>query len=246
MRKIIFNENIIEIDEGLYFGKGVFETILVKNNIIFLKEHLERLKFAVSEMNMEPLEIKELEDYILKMKIKNVALKITVTPKNIIISTRNIPYKDEDYKKGYKLRLSKVIRNSTSRLTYIKSTCYIENILEKEEALKFNYNDVLFINEKGYLTETSCANIFLVKNEEIITPKLKDGLLNGIIRKWIIDNYNVKERSIEYSELSTFDEIFITNSLMGVMHVVKIDELTFNKNRISSKIRANYERLVQN
>ena len=63
-----------------------------------------------------------------------------------------------------KLTFSKVRRNSTSRLCYIKSTCYIENIIEKENAKKLGYDDAIFLNENGYVTETSCANIFIVKN----------------------------------------------------------------------------------
>ena len=67
------------------------------------------------------------------------------------------------------LTVSKVRRNSTSRLCYIKSTCYIENLIEKEEAKKKGFDDVIFLNENGYITETSCANIFIVKNNEIYT-----------------------------------------------------------------------------
>ena len=97
-----------------------------------------------------------------------------------------------------KLTISKVRRNSTSRLCYIKSTCYIENLIEKENAKKIGYDDVIFLNENGYVTETSCANIFIVKNKEIFTPKVEDGLLGGIIRKRIMENCKVQEKKYYY------------------------------------------------
>lgn len=227
MRQIIFGEDKIFMDEGLFFGKGVFETILWREEPIFLNEHITRLKKGMDRIGLLPLEEEMLREYLAKLNIKNKGVKITVTPLNIIITEREIPYKEEDYNKGMTLTISKVKRNSTSLLSYIKSTCYIENLIEKENAKKMGYDDVLFLNEKGYVTETSCANIFVVKNNEIFTPKVEDGLLEGIIRRKIIENFKVKERSITLEELKNSDEVIITNSLMGAMSIKKIDDIKY-------------------
>ena len=229
MRKIIYGEDKIFIDEGVFFGRGVFETILWKDRPIFLNEHLERLKESMEQIGLLPLEEKILREYLDKLSIKNKAVKITVTPLNIIITQREIPYKEEDYNRGMKLTISKVRRNSTSLLSYIKSTCYIENIIEKENAKKIGYDDVIFLNENGYVTETSCANIFIVKNKEIFTPKVEDGLLDGIIRKKIIEEFQVQEKSITLEELKKSDEVIITNSLMGAMSIKKIDDIKYER-----------------
>lgn len=239
MRTIIYKEEKSYIDQGVYFGKGVFETILWLDKPILLKEHLVRLSKALLKMNMKSLE-EELIEYIKKLPIKNKAVKIIVTDLNIIISERDIPYKEEDYETGVSITLSNVIKNSTSRLTYIKSTCYYENILEKEAAINKGFNDVLFLNEKGNITETSCANIFIVKDNKIYTPTIEDGLLSGIIREWIISNFDIQEKTLTLSELRNCDEIFITNSLVGIMTVNKIDKYTYNKRNISDFIRSSY------
>ena len=223
MREIIYGEDKIRIDDGLFFGRGVFETILWKDSPVFLEEHLERLRTSMLKIGLIPLEEDILREYLDKLSIRNKGVKITVTPLNIIITQRDIPYRDEDYNRGMKLAISKVQRNSTSRLCYIKSTCYIENLIEKENAKKIGYDDVIFLNENGYVTETSCANIFIVKNKEIFTPKVEDGLLDGIIRKRIMEEFKVQERSITLEELKESDEVIITNSLMGAMSVKKIN-----------------------
>ena len=223
MREIIYGEDKINVDEGSFFGRGVFETILWKDSPVFLNEHLERLRTSMLEIGLIPLEEDILREYLDKLSIRNKGVKITVTPLNIIITQRDIPYRDEDYNRGMKLIISKVQRNSTSRLCYIKSTCYIENLIEKENAKKIGYDDVVFLNENGYVTETSCANIFVVKNKEIFTPKVEDGLLDGIIRKRIMEEFKVQERSITLEELKESDEVIITNSLMGAMSVKKIN-----------------------
>ncbi|OOM73435.1 aminodeoxychorismate lyase [Clostridium puniceum] len=229
MREIIYEEDKIHVDEGLFFGRGVFETILWKHHPVFLNEHLERLKASMVEIGLLPLEEKELREYLDKLCIKNKGVKITVTPLNIIITQREIPYKEADYKRGMKLIVSKVRRNSTSRLCYIKSTCYIENLIEKENAKKIGYDDAIFLNENRYITETSCANIFIVKNKEIFTPKMEDGLLNGIIRKRIMKEFKVQERSITLEELKESDEVIITNSLMGAMSIKKIEDIKYDR-----------------
>ena len=138
-----------------------------------------------------------------------------------------------------KLTLSKVSRNSTSRLCYIKSTCYIENLLEKEEAKKKGFDDVIFLNEKGYITETSCANIFIVKNDEIFTPRITDGLLDGIIRRKIIENFKVQEKSITFEEMSKSDEVIITNSLMGAISVRKVEDIKYNNEKFGEMFNKN-------
>nr|WP_312290785.1 aminotransferase class IV [Clostridium chromiireducens] len=228
MRNIIYNEDRILVDEGVFFGRGVFETMLWKNEPVFLDEHLNRLKSAMTQINLLPLEETMLREYLSKLNIKDKVLKITVTPLNIIITERELNYKVEDYDRGMSLTISKVRRNSTSRLCYIKSTCYIENLIEKENAKKIGYDDVIFLNEKDNITETSCANIFIVKNNEIFTPRLEDGLLNGIIRAEILKEFKVIEKSITLEELKKSDEVIITNSLMGAMSVKRIDDIKYD------------------
>lgn len=246
MRKIIYNEEKAIIDEGIYFGCGVFETIYWGDKPLFLDEHLDRLSESVEKLNMEELEIDKILEFFDTLNIKNKAVKITVTPCNIIISQRDIPYDDSCYNKGVTLCTSNVCRNSTSIMAYIKSTCYYENIIEKEKVVEKGYNDALFFNEKGSLTETSCANIFIVRNDMIFTPRISDGLLDGIIRRWIIKNFNVIEKTLTYKELEECDEVFISNSLMGVMSVSKIDEISYSDRKVCNIIRNSYEKLRQN
>ena len=240
MRKIFYNEEKILMDQGVFFGKGVFETIHCAKEPSLMEEHLKRLKYSMDVIGLEPLEEEMLREFLKSIPRKNKALKITVTPLNIIITEREIPYKEEDYKTGFKLNFSKVRRNSTSNLTYIKSIGYLENLLEKEKATKLGFNDTIFLNEKGYITETSCSNIFLIKNNEIFTPRVQDGLLNGIIRGWIVENCEVFEKSITIKDIEECDEVFITNSLMGIMPIVQIENMKYNSTNYTKIIRKKF------
>lgn len=245
MRRIIYKQGEAILDEGIFFGKGVFETILFLEKPIFLKEHIERLKNGMKELGLEELEEEMLLDYISLNFIKNKAVKILVTPQNIIITERKIPYTEQDYIEGSSLKLSRVRRNSTSMLCYIKSTNYIENIIEKNKAKEDGFKDVLFLNENGYLSETSCANIFIVKNDKIYTPKVSCGLLNGIIRMWVVKNFPVIETELTLDDLKNADEVFITNSLMGIMQVKKFEDIEYNNNETIKNVQLAYQEAIQ-
>ena len=245
MRKIIVEGEVVNLDNGLFFGQGVFETILVNNSLVFLDYHLKRLEEGLKVLSLEPFyEKEEALKLIKKLSLKDKVLKITVTDKNVIITTREIPYKISDYEKGFKLKTSSVLRNSTSILPKIKSTNYIENIIEKKKAVLDGYDDVVFYNEKGYLCETSTSNIFCIKNDKIFTPKLENGLLNGTVRNFIIENYDVEETFITKDNLRKMDEVFVTNSLFGIMKIKCIDEIRFNKTIFTDKIRENYNKII--
>lgn len=92
--KVYKGESKIDIDEGIFFGKGVFETILILEKPVMLKEHLKRLNTSLKKLSIDKeINYDEVVDIIKKDNIKNKALKITITPKNNIISLRDIPYK---------------------------------------------------------------------------------------------------------------------------------------------------------
>lgn len=245
MREIIVYSDTIKLDNGVFFGQGVFETILFGEVPYFLDFHINRLKRALEVLEMKPLiEENEILEYINKLGIKNKVLKITVTDKNIILTTRDNTYTKEMYRKGFSLKISKVLRNSTSILPRIKSTNYIENILERRNGAKEGYDDVIFFNEKGYLCETSVSNIFCIKDKKIYTPSCSNGLLNGTIRDWVIKNFDVTECDITIKDLKNMDEVFVTNSLIGIMRIKSIEESQFNKHVITKGISNKYKKHI--
>ena len=244
MRKVIYDNDIISIDSGVFFGRGVFETILVKTMPIFLEEHIQRLNKSIIELELgELIYIEEVIKFINQHNIKNKALKITVTEKNLIYSIREIKYKDNDYQKGFKVGISKVLRNSTSRIVGFKTLNYLENIIEYEICQRNGLNEAIFFNEQGYLCEGCTTNIFIVKNGKIYTPKIECGLLPGVVRKWVIDNFDVIETKITKDELLNSDEVFLTNSLVGVIKVSEIENKLFDS-KLIVKIKEQYDKAI--
>jgi 4-amino-4-deoxychorismate lyase len=241
---IIVNGKItdnVKVDSSFFFGRGIFETILVKEKPILLEKHIQRINKGAEDLHInKKISIDEVVALIRDFNIENTAMKIVLTEENVVITTRQIPYTKEQYERGFKITLSDVLRNSTSRLNFVKSVNYIENILEKEKAAQKGFNEVIFLNEKGKLTEGSCTNLFFIKDGEIFTPHLKCGLLDGIVRQWIIENFQVNQGEYDLENLYQADEIFLTNSLMGVMSVYSFNNNAYLQNKKTKKIQRKY------
>lgn len=247
---IVLNGDLLEdekiiLDSGFYFGRGLFETMLIKENPVFLDEHLDRINKGLKFIGLNKIiSSREVIKAVLKLKCKNNVLKLVVTEKNTIFTARKNNYVDEHYKKGFSINISNVRRNEHSSLTYLKSMNYLENILEHEKCISEGYNEVLFFNTKGSLTEGSTSNIFFVKNGRIHTPKVECGLLEGTVRKYIIDKYNVVEGEFIKEDLLNSEGIFLTNSIMGVMKVSEVCGIKFKDNNIIKNICKDYNNYI--
>ncbi|MCC0640278.1 MULTISPECIES: aminotransferase class IV [unclassified Clostridioides] len=224
------------------FGIGLFETIKVKDGIaIDLNTHIDRMLNSITCLDLninyeKRFLIDEIIKYIKKENIINKALRITVFDEGYNISIREIPYNKEAYNKGFKLTISPIVRGD-SLIYRHKTTNYFENIYTKNIANKNGYNDGIFINSDGVILECSMSNIFFIRGSKVYTPSSKLPILNGTIKKRIIkicDELHIElmENEINISEISSFDFVFVTNSLMGAMKVTEIDKTEFGRENI--------------
>jgi branched-subunit amino acid aminotransferase/4-amino-4-deoxychorismate lyase len=110
----------------------------------------------------------------------------------------------------------------------MKTTSYMENIIAREQALAAGSDEVLFLNEKGHLTEGTVSNMFLVTPAmSLVTPPVKSGLLPGITRKFVMElaakqGIKVIEADVSLNELRHFSEAFLTNSIIEIVPLVSL------------------------
>lgn len=108
---------------------------------------------------------------------------------------------------------------------------YVNSCLAKQEALDSGCHDCIFLNQFGYVSELTAANIFIVKNGVVITPDPASDILEGITRRSIIElargsDINVIERKVALTELYTADEIFASGSSTFIAPVIEVDGRT--------------------
>jgi branched-chain amino acid aminotransferase len=105
---------------------------------------------------------------------------------------------------------------------------YVNSALAKSEAVQNGYDEAIFLDGRGFVSEGSAENIFLVRNGEIITPSIGSSILEGITRRSLIKiasdlNYKVIERDVARSELYIADEIFFSGTGVQVAWVKEVD-----------------------
>jgi len=130
------------------------------------------------------------------------------------------------------LRLSTVVDKAWPRGSHIKTGVLGKRGILIERACSAGFDDVLWVNSDGEISESTWANIFLIGRTgdlvEVATPPPASGILLGVTRQRImelltISKIPVTERVITLDELPRFDEGFVTSSIRGIRPLVQID-----------------------
>lgn len=85
------------------------------------------------------------------------------------------------------------------------------------EAKESGLDDLIVLNERGELVESISSNLFLIKNEKLYTPPLSSGALSGVLRRVIMDQFDVDDsKALTMDDVKEADELFTTNSIAGI------------------------------
>ncbi|UCH51979.1 MAG: aminotransferase class IV [Chloroflexota bacterium] len=260
-------------DHGLLYGYGAFETMRSYGGTIFrLDHHLARLQHAAETLNiatkLTAFDLKKACPDLLKANnLTDARVRLTVTAgegdmvpnpdtcKDItvfIAAKKFVPQTPETYQRGYSAILSSNRRNSQSPLSKLKSTSYLENFLARQEARVAGVNEVVLLNEKGFVAEGSATNIFLVSQEMLITPPLESGVLPGITREAVLELAQKMGiiplvRQVELSELHKADEAFLTSSTIEIMPLTRLDNKPIGSGKpglLTQRLMSSYKELV--
>ncbi|MDN3511388.1 MAG: branched-chain-amino-acid transaminase [Candidatus Jettenia sp.] len=263
-------------DHGLLYGDGVFEGIRAYNGKIFtLNQHLDRLYDSATTISLKiPLTKDEMAHAIKKtMEANNltdsyIRLVVTrgvgklgldpnkcATPQVIIITDTIELYSKTLYEKGLDIVTVTTIRNHFSALDpKIKSLNYLNNILAKLESIQAGAGEALMLNKDGYVAECAGDNIFIVKNNTLLTPPESAGILIGITRNIVMElateiGIQVKEELMTRYDLYIADECFLTGTAAEIIPVVRIDGRiigTGKPGKVTLSLLKKYQDLTKN
>lgn len=238
--------------EGFNYGYGLFETMkIVNGNICFMEEHFNRLKKGCNELNLKlEYSLYTLGEYanelISACNMMSGSIKILYAKDNdkynLLMTTNKNKYTLDKYKKGFSICIASSKRNPYSKLTYIKSNNYLDNLLEKDIANNNGYDEAVFLNTNDDLSEGTYTNIFFVRGSYLYTPSISCGILPGIMRDKVVYLADMLKMKIEIGQFNIDDifkarEIFLTNSLMEIMPVWKLENKKFDlTNNIATQL----------
>lgn len=189
-----------------------------------------------------------------------------------LMTTRLNPYSEEDYARGFALRTAIDARRSGGARE--KVTSYLDEILARRQARANGFDDTLWVSAEGMVYEGAATNLFAVIEGRLATPPLASQLIPGIARAEILHRFSnyarnheltrndamsheaigataledlvlgADERALTLAELRGADEVFVTNAVLGVMPVSRIDETVFplRHNGIVTRLRVAFER----
>ncbi len=260
-------------NRGLRYGDSLFETFRVINNtIIFWEDHYLRLMASMRILRMEipmTFTMEFLEKEILKtissnsMTASSVRIRFTVFRNNgglYTPETNEISYGIESNKidspfyllkeHHYQVELFKDFYVNADLMSTLKTNNKIINVVGSIFAKENDYENCILLNADKQVVEVLNGNIFLVKGNTVTTPPLKSGCLNGIIRKKLmgilekVEGYTLVEASISPFDLQKADELFITNSIIGIQSITKYRKKEF-KNDVAKDLVGKLNALVR-
>jgi len=246
------NEATVSVmDRGFLFGDGVYEVIPVfANKLLRFNEHIQRLQNSLRRVSLSnPHSTEEWAEIFTSLLEKNsgddraVYLQIsrgTYEKRDLAINTNYPPT-------IFAMVLQvvapdiEVLSAGISVITVddfrwhacdIKSTSLIANVMLKQQAVDANVDDAILIRN-GVVTEGTASNVFLVKDNALLTPPGGRQLLPGITRDLVIeiaenDGIIVEQREINENELYTADEIWMTSSTREIAPVISLNGNTVN------------------
>lgn len=240
-------DSALGIDDRIFLGEGLFETLKVDSSkpcSAYL--HWQRLSHSAKQLGIPfDLSFDDWFDYLVaQIKHDNLyhgGIKAILSggsaPRGLtkqgkisqlIFQTFNYAFSEQPAR----LISAPWLRDEANPIYRLKTVNYLETILARRHAQLLGADDVLFFNTRHYVTETSCANLFLIKNNDVLTPGLEHGVLPGVTRSRLLSlcqqaQVNCIETDVSKSMLGTADAVFITNSLQGIREVHSLDDVVF-------------------
>lgn len=267
------------LTHALHYGTGVFEGIrcykTIHGQAVFRSpEHIQRLldsgkiyfmnirysKEQLQEAVIDTIKANKIEECYIRLIAYYGYGKMGVNPMPNKVSVAIALWKWDEYLRsdnlnyGVRMMVSSWARiDGRSMPVHAKATAnYANSALARVEALKSGFDEAIMLNTNGMVVEASAENIFIVKDNVLITPPIMSGALNGITRDSILtlarDNrISCEIRDISRDELYLADEVFLTGTAAEIKPVVEIDNRTISYGKtgaISQRLKMLYESTV--
>lgn len=234
---------------AIQFGEGLFETILVQNGkIIFASEHLDRLFNSLSffgwSVSLNKSDFMDtMQQVIEKAEWDFGRLKVMVLCRGELGDLFSTEYRSTDtiflyseIRPGGKkkaVRLKTISISGRSDFYSHKLIRYVESSYYLKKAKHKGFDQILYVDERNGVLESSVSNIFFLKGNHLFTPSLELPILPGVTRAKLISLWKelgnkVIEEKIELKCCESFDSCFLTNSTGGIHLVSHLGEFFYN------------------
>jgi branched-chain amino acid aminotransferase len=258
-------------DSGFLYGAGLFETMRSYNGVIFsLNDHLDRLFFSAHSLSIEnSYDKKIITDAIYKVlktnKLKDARLRLTLTGGPIsqadeqrkatllITATEIQPYPPEYYRNGVLVVLCPFRQNVSEPIYRHKTINFFSRMIALKLAHQKRAAEALWFTVDNRLAEGCISNVFLVKDSVLYTPPIETPVLAGVARKTVCqialkNSIKLVEKDLSIDDLLAADEIFLTNVIMQIMPVSRVEKHTVADGKVRSmtkKLQKKFDEFIK-
>lgn len=237
-------------DDRIFLGEGLFETLRVVNNKpCYPKAHWQRLKKAASFLGLAldvsfEVWLEKLNECIKLHALQEGGIKAILcsgrAPRGLSARSKETSLTliaFQYIRNSQPLSLLSVpwLRDAKNPIYQLKSINYLEAIIARRHAEAAGVDDALFFNFQHHATETTIANFFIIKNDQLLTPALHCGVLPGILRERLLclgkkQGIHCFELELLKADLLQADAAFTCNVLQGIRPIRALDNHVLNVN----------------
>jgi branched-chain amino acid aminotransferase len=253
-------------DSGLSHGAGLFETLRTYAGRPFrLDAHLARMRRSAERLSIPcPWDDGELRHALTRLlqinELADARVRITITPGNVregvsgeaprpsmlIAAQKMEPYPTDLYRQGMTVCISSFRLSRTDPLAGHKTVSYFPRLLALREAQRKQCGEALWFTTDNQLAEGCISNVFLVRGETGFTPPIDTPILPGIAREVVLEcaealRVAVEQRPLTIDDLLAADEVFLTNSIMEVMPICRVERHAVGDEKVGEITRRLHE-----
>ncbi len=261
-------------DGGWLHGAGLFETMRAENGRIFrLESHLERLRRSAEKL-LRPIQRADLPsqdefgELLKRNGLKAARVRLTVTAQEArkqegkeardeltvcVTATRLEGYPAGLYESGVRAAICDFRQSPSDPTAGHKTTGQLPRLLGLREATRAGCMEALWFTPTNELAEGSISNVFVVREGVVKTPPLDTPVLPGIARGVVLSiakqiSIEAREVRLTINDLLDADEVFLTNAIMQVIPVIRVEKRDIGDGRVgpvAKRVLGEYRNLVR-
>ena len=247
-------------DRGFQFGDGVFETLAVcAGRPLLWERHLQRLLKGCARLRIEPPPVAHVlrsEAEQLCVGVQRAVLKLVVTrgrsgqgyalsdgatPTRVLAMRAWPSYPARAAQTGVDVHLCRTRVSRNPQLAGIKHLNRLEQVLARAEWQR-EFAEGLMFDDADHLIEGTASNVFVVSRGTLLTPDLSESGVAGIMRAMVLEYAEAaalpcKITGITRSQLDSIEEIFLSNSLIGIWPVRRVESKVYSPGEVTRRVQ---------
>jgi len=241
------SQPVLKADNRAFrYGDAVFETIrLMHGDLLFFDRHLARLKQSMQLLGMSWRDDFSFHNLYLLMRhldqvnqlngngrirmevFRNAGGNYAPESGDVSFLIEATPLEAKEYvlnDRPLRIDVYNEIAKPRSKISNLKSSNALIHVMAGLYRKQTDIDECVLLNDLGKICEASSSNIFLVSREDIYTPSLDEGCVEGVMRALVIEKLrdkgrNVHEVQLSISHMHKADEVFLTNVITGIRWV---------------------------